>query len=352
MSFILKSKSVFPKHEYNQDYFVDFLATNWPDKKDVIRKFAGTVCVDHRALCIDLKEAMQLTSFAQRNAIWKEEAFKLAEASIMEVMEGTGLSLQDIDQFITTSVTGFSIPSLDALLMNRMEFGPNTKRLPLFGFGCLGGVASLNRAHDYLKTNTKGVVLITAVELCSLTFQQEDLSVANLVGTALFGDGSSSVLMVGKDHPMAKNSKYEVVDYGAFFYKDSEDTMGWSIKDTGFKLILNKNVAKIVNDNIPQNVDQLLSNNQLNLKDVKFSISHPGGPKVLIAMQEALGLRKEHFQNSWDSLRDHGNLSSVSVLNVLQRSIEGHIGSRGEYGIMAAMGPGFNSEITLIRKVK
>lgn len=352
MSFIVSSKSVFPEFEYNQDYFIDFLATNWPDKKEEIAKFAKSVCVDQRALCLDLKEVMGLEGFAQRNQIWREKAYELSQKSIEKVLDDTGLTVNDINFFITTSVTGFAIPSLDALLMNRMEFSERTKRLPLFGFGCLGGVASLNRAHEYLQNHPEDVVLINAVELCSLTFQKDDLTIANLVGTSLFGDGASSVIMVGENHPLAKRSKYKVLNYGTFFYKDSEDTMGWSIRESGFKLLLNKNVSSIVKENIPRNVNDLLKESEINMDDIKFSISHPGGPKVLIAMEEALNLRPEDFANSWESLKEHGNLSSVSVLNVLERSLNSSLGKEGDVGIMAAMGPGFNSEITLIKAIK
>jgi alkylresorcinol/alkylpyrone synthase len=351
MSFILKSHSVFPENVYTQNYFEDFLATHWPDKKAAISQLSKNVCVEKRALCIDLHEVMKLSDFASRNKIWKEQSQKLVKQSIMELFETTSLTLQDVDMFITTSVTGFSIPSLDTLLMNQLEFKQGVKRLPLFGFGCLGGLSSLNRAHDFLQANPDKVVLISAVELCSLTFQAADFSIPNLVGTSLFGDGAASVLMVGRDHPMAKESKYELIDYEAFFYKETEDTMGWDIVNTGFKLILNKNVSDIVYKNIPENTKSLLSSHEVNVGDLKFSISHPGGPKVLIAMQESLGLDKKAFAKSWESLREHGNLSSVSILNVLERSLKENVGEKGEYGVMAAMGPGFNSEISLIKKV-
>ena len=350
MSKILSSKTVFPEHIYDQNYFIDMISTMWPEQSKKISLFAKSVCVEERALCIEMKEILELTSLAQRNKIWMEKSVELAKRGVEQVLEDTGISITEINQFITTSVTGISIPSLDTILMNSMGFNENTQRLPLFGFGCLGGVASINRAHDYLRNNPKGVVLITAVELCSLTFQPSDLSVENLVGSSLFGDGSASVIMVGDQHRLASKGKYQVVNYGSFFYPNTEDTMGWDIRDSGFKLVLNKNVSKIVEDNIPGNVKQLLSKENLHIEDIKYSISHPGGPKVLMSMQESLGLSKEDFSNSWQSLKEHGNMSSVSVLNVLEKSIKQDVGTNEGVGIMAAMGPGFNSEITLIRK--
>ncbi|WP_417335860.1 type III polyketide synthase [Halobacteriovorax marinus] len=350
MSYILSSKTVFPKYHYSQSQIVDFLSTLWPKKKNLLAKFSKNVCVDNRSLCITTDEVMRLDSFAMRNDIWKREAIPLVEKSIELVLKDTGVSVEEIDQFITTSVTGFCIPSLDTVIMNKMKFNPRTKRLPLFGFGCLGGVASLNRAHDYLQLNKKGIVLISAVELCSLTFQMQDKSIENLIGTSLFGDGAASVIMVGEEHPLAKKSSYEIVDYDAFFYENSADTMGWDIKDSGFKLVLNKNVSELVNNNIPDNLMELLDKARVRKEDIKFSISHPGGPKVLEAMQDSLDMKEEDFSNSWKSLREHGNMSSVSVLNVLEQSIDDHLGKEGDLGVMAAMGPGFNSEITIIKK--
>lgn len=352
MSFFINAKSVFPTHEYSQNQIEDFFMTIWPENKDHVRQFSKSVGVDKRAFCLRLENILELNSFAQRNSIWKEQAVPLAEESIHKVFEGIELKLSDVDLFITTSVTGFAIPSLDALLMNKMEFKQNVKRMPLFGFGCLGGLASLNRAHEYLENNTNGVVLINAVELCSLTFQQHDRSIPNLVGTSLFADGAAAVIMVGRDHHLAKNAKLEMVDYEAFFYKNTENTMGWNIIDSGFQLILNNNVSEVVGKNIPENLKLLLYKNDLSESDIKFSVSHPGGPKVLLSLQESLGLGKETFQDSWDSLNEHGNLSSVSILNVLEKNLNKDMAETNAYGIMAAMGPGFNSEISIIKRVK
>ncbi len=352
MSFIISSKTIFPKNNYNQNEMIDFLATIWPKKKKLVSKFSKNVCVSNRALCLEKKDILNLGSFANRNKIWKEKAVPLMEESILEVLKKSGLEVRDINQFITTSVTGFCIPSIDTIMMNKLDFNENTKRLPLFGFGCLGGVASLNRAHEYLRLNPEHAVLISAVELCSLTFQPEDDSIENLIGTALFGDGAASVIMVGKNHRLVERAKFELLNYDAFFYKNSADTMGWDIRDTGLKLVLNKNVSELVNNNIPRNLMSLLDRSRITKDDITFSISHPGGPKVLEAMEEALEMSNKDFQNSWQSLKEHGNMSSVSVLNVLERSIKDDIANEGEYGVMAAMGPGFNSEISIIRKVR
>jgi alkylresorcinol/alkylpyrone synthase len=351
MTNILKSFSSFPKYEYTQKYFTEFLASFWPDKAELIEQFTKSVCVDKRAICLQIEELQKLHNFSSRNDIWKKEAIKLAKSSIKGVMQESGLELKDVDLLITTSVTGFSIPSLDTVLIDSLDFDTKVKRLPLFGFGCLGGLSSLNRAHEYLKANKKGVVLVNAVELCSLTFQQGDLSIPNLVGSSLFADGSASVLLVGPEHKLANKALFQIQDYEAYFYKNTPHAMGWNIVDTGFQLVLDNAVPSIVKENIPSNVNYLLDKNHLTTSDLKFSISHPGGPKVLVAMQEALEMDQESFKHSWESLREHGNLSSVSILNVLQRSINQKVGEKGDFGIMAAMGPGFNSEITLIKRI-
>ena len=161
MSFIISSKTIFPKNNYNQNEMIDFLATIWPKKKKLVSKFSKNVCVSNRALCLEKKDILNLGSFANRNKIWKEKAVPLMEESILEVLKKSGLEVRDINQFITTSVTGFCIPSIDTIMMNKLDFNENTKRLPLFGFGCLGGVASLNRAHEYLRLNPEHAVLIS-----------------------------------------------------------------------------------------------------------------------------------------------------------------------------------------------
>ncbi len=351
MSYIIDAKTQFPDNRFTQDQAFDFLSTIWPSHKSVIQKFHRSVKVGERATCIPLHEVALLTTFAQRNQVWKEKAKELSVKAVKDLLEKNQLKASDIGMLITTSVTGFSIPSLDTLMMNELEFSPQTKRLPLFGFGCLGGCSSLNRAHDYLATHKDQLVIVAAVELCSLTFQMQDTTMANLVATALFGDGAAAVLLAGEEHPLSKQGKFQIKDYESFFYPNTPDTMGWDIVDSGFKIVLSGDVSELVKKEIPSNVKLLLDKNQMSLKDIKFVISHPGGPKVLQALAEAMQLSDDDFSHSWKSLWEHGNMSSVSVLNVLERNLNECNAKTGEFGTLMAMGPAFNTEITLLRKV-
>ncbi len=351
MSLIIDAKTVFPENEYEQTQLYDFLSTLWPENKRMIQKFHESVLVQKRATCIPLQEIGRLTTFAQRNRIWKEQALQLSKQAVTDILTKNDITPQDIGLLVTTSVTGFSIPSLDALLMNELQFSAQTKRLPLFGFGCLGGCASLNRAHDYLQLHKDKLALVVGVELCSLTFQLQDKSVPNFVATALFGDGAAAVLLAGEDHPLAKQGKFQIDDYESFFYPNTQDTMGWNIVDTGFQIILSGDVSELVEKEILQNTKFLLNKNKLPLEEMKFVISHPGGPKVLSSLARAVGMQDEDFSHSWASLAEHGNMSSVSVLNVLERSIKSCNGKTNEHGLLMAMGPAFNCEITLLKKV-
>ncbi len=351
MSFILGVKTSFPENHYTQNQFYDFLSTIWPKHKNLVQKFHSNVQVVERAICLPLQEIVKLNSFAERNKIWKEKALELSTQSIEKILNEYHLKASDIDYLVTTSVTGFSIPSLDALLMNKMEFSSHCKRLPLFGFGCLGGVASLNRASDYLKLNPTKLALVVAVELCSLTFQMQDQSLPNMVGTALFADGSAAVLMAGSEHPLSKEAKFEILNYESFFYPNTQGTMGWNIVDTGFQLVLSGDVAELVEKEISHNAKFLFEKNKIKQEDIQYVVSHPGGPKVLTALALALKLADNDLKHSWDSLKEHGNMSSVSVLNVLEKNITDCQGRSQELGLMLAMGPAFNCEISLIKKI-
>ncbi|MBL7664426.1 MAG: type III polyketide synthase [Bacteriovoracaceae bacterium] len=352
MTKIIQATTVFPENVYSQNQIYDFIATLWPKQSKKLLSFFENVQVKERHLVLPIEKYTELATLVQRNQLWQEHGSKLAKKAVLELFEKTGLNGSEIDYLVTTSVTGFSIPSLDTILMNELNISTNAKRLPLFGFGCLGGCAGINRAHDFLKANPKKAAILVGLELCSLTFQLRDVSVANFVGTSLFGDGAAAVLLVGDEHPLAKTAGFEVVDYQAFFYPKTETTMGWNILETGFQIVLSGDVAQLVENEVPKNSQHILDLNKLSSRDVKFVVSHPGGPKVLKALASSLGLTDEHFQHSWQSLAANGNMSSVSVLNVLERSLTRPLGQKGEMGFLMAMGPGFNSEITLLKQLK
>jgi len=246
--------------------------------------------------------------------------------------------------FVT--VTGVATPSVDARLMNRLGLPARVKRVPIFGLGCVAGAAGVARAGDYLRAFPDHVAVLLSVELCSLTLQREDLSVPNLIASGLFGDGAAAAVLVGADRPATGP---RVVDSRSVFYPDTEGVMGWEVSGGGFKIVLSAEVPEMVSRFLRRDVDAFLGDHGLIRSDIATWISHPGGPKVLSAMQEALELPDEALELSWRTLREIGNLSSTSVLMVLKETLEECRPEPGSWGVMSAMGPGFCSELVLLR---
>jgi alkylresorcinol/alkylpyrone synthase len=253
---------------------------------------------------------------------------------------------RDIDALFFTSVTGVASPSIDARLVNRMGLSPNIKRIPMFGLGCVAGAAGLARAADYVRAFPDQIAVVLAVELCSLTWQRDDVSVANMISTGLFGDGAAAAVVAGHDTDMPGP---DIVATKSVFYPGSEEVMGWDISETGFHIVLSPDVPKVIRENLGGDVDDFLAENRLRRSEVVSWIIHTGGPKVLEAVEDSLELAPDALKLSWECLRQMGNLSSASVLVVLQEVLAHHRGKPGTYSILAAMGPGFCSELLLLR---
>ena len=214
-----------------------------------------------------------------------------------------------------TTVTGLATPSLDALLTNRMPLASHIARMPFFGLGCVGGAAGLSRCRDWLLGHPEKTAVLLSVELCSLTLQRKDLSIPNLISTGLFGDGASAVVAVGDQHPLAKaNPGPRVRASRSVFFPNTESVMGWNISESGFEVVLSAEVPDLVQSKIRENAESFLRDEGLELSDLTHYVCHPGGPKVLKAIEEALELDDEALSVSWQSLEEMGNLSSASVL--------------------------------------
>lgn len=350
MSIIHSVVTSFPTIYASQEEISEEISSIWPDKKKHVEQFHSSSQVKGRHLSIPLSDYKKLGDIGERSAKWLEVAIELQTNNINSLLAKAGLNPKDISLIVSTTVTGLAIPTLEARLMNKIDFAPNTKRLPIFGLGCLGGVAGINRVSDYLKGHPKEAAILLATELCSLTFQFNDKSVANLVGTSLFADGSAAVLMVGEEHPLASSGEFKVTAGESFFYPDTERIMGWDIVSSGFQIVLSGDVPKIVVEHVKPNIGDFLTSNKTTLSDVSFMVSHPGGPKVLDKISEISGRPAEDFSHSWNSLQDKGNMSSVSVLHVLQKTIADKR-NKNELGLMLAMGPAFCSEMALIKKI-
>jgi alkylresorcinol/alkylpyrone synthase len=244
------------------------------------------------------------------------------------------------------SVTGIASPSLDARLVNRMGLAPRIKRIPIFGLGCVAGAAGIARAADYVRGFPNHVAVLLSVELCSLTLQKEDISMANLISSALFGDGAAAVVVTGAER---KGQGAEILDTRSIFYPQTEHIMGWDISEKGFQIVLSPNLPDLIVEHLGQDVDCFLADHGMTRKDIGRWILHTGGPKILEATGAALNLPYEKLDASWDCLRKVGNLSSASVLLVLEEVFNRRRPEAGTYSLLAAMGPGFCSELVLLR---
>ncbi len=338
----------FPRHYYDQDTLVRALRDVWGTRHfnlDRLEALHRHVLVGGRHLALPLEEYPALTTWGRANDAWIRVALDVGEQAVRDALRCAGVQTGDVDALTFVTVTGISTPSLDALLMNRLGLPARVRRTPIFGLGCVAGAAGLARVSDYLRAWPDHVGVLLSVELCSLTIQRDDLSVPNLIATGLFGDGAAAAVVVGdrraSDGPT-------IVATRSIFYPNSERVMGWDISERGFRVVLSADVPTVVLEHVGEDVDRFLAEQRLARGDIARWVSHPGGPKVLQAMQQALGLAEQDLETSWRSLREIGNLSSASVLMVLADTMR-QPPPAGSYGLVIAMGPGFCAELVLLQ---
>ena len=337
-----------PEHYYDQETLLSAFREQWAERYfnvGRLEKLHRNVLVGGRHLALPMEEYPKIESWGQANDHWIRVAQELGGRAVLAALDRAGLGVDDVDAFYFTTVTGVATPSIDARLMNRLGLPSRVKRVPIFGLGCLAGAAGIARAADYLKGHPDEVAVLLSVELCSLTLQRSDLSVENLIGSGLFGDGAAAAVLVGENRARMGP---RVIASRSSFYPDSERVMGWDVSDKGFKIVLSAEVPEMVRRYLRRDVDAFLAENRLERTDIAAWISHPGGPKVLEAMQEALELPDNALESAWRTLREVGNLSSTSVLLVLQETLESPPPDGG-YGLISAMGPGFCSELVLLK---
>jgi alkylresorcinol/alkylpyrone synthase len=340
-----------PPNYADQETLTAALRAHWARQHfnvDRLEELHRAVKVKGRHLALPLAEYPPLDTFKKSNDAWIRVAEELGAEAVLRALEAAGLRPADVDQLVFVTVTGLATPSIDAKLVNRLGLRRDVKRVPVFGLGCVAGAAGLARAADLLRGFPGEVGVLLSVELCSLTLQREDLSVANAVASGIFGDGAAAVVLAGGARGGAARGP-RVVATRAAFYPDTEWVMGWDFRDTGFQVVLSAQVPQITRENIAGDVDAFLASQGLARGDVRHWIAHTGGPKVLEAFQEALALPDGALARSWRSLEEVGNLSSASVLFVLADLLASGEPRPGDRGLVVAMGPGFCAEMVLLQ---
>ena len=355
MSRVVAVCPVLPEHRYPQEVITEaFAEMCLPPgaRQQLLRRLHTSARVGARHLALPLEEYARAADFGAFNDAFIEVGVELGARAVLGALRDAGLRPEDVDTVVSTTVTGFAIPSIEARIAQLIGLRPDVRRVPLMGLGCLGGAAGISRTHDLLLGRPHDVAVLLSVELCSLTLQRDDSSTAALVASGLFGDGAAAVVMVGDDRPAPPGTVWsgpQVVDARSHLYPDSSRAMGWDVGATGLKIVLGAEVPDLVEQHLGADVRGFLDDHDLKIDDVNGWVCHPGGPKVIEAIQAVLGLPYEHVELTWRSLDEVGNLSSASVLDVLHRTMATRRFEPGSPGVLMAMGPGFCAELVLLR---
>ncbi|MEU1028299.1 type III polyketide synthase [Streptomyces mirabilis] len=351
---VVAIQTAFPPYQYRQEEILAALARTTLLESEtgplVLRKIKASSGVETRSLSLPLDKLVDLArreDFSEQNRIWLDTALDLGERALIGALRTAGVQPQEVDAVISTTVTGLAVPSLEARLAHRVGMRPDVKRIPLFGSGCAGGAAGLARLHDYLLAHPGQVAVLLAVELCTLAYQLKDGSVANIVAGSLFGDGAAAVVAVGAQRDGGPAGP-ELVDTHSLLVPGTEDVLGWDIGSHGFRILLSPEVPALAEKHLPAAVQPLLGRHALTPDHIASWIIHGGGPKVFTAVQQALGLQPDALELTRRSVAERGNLSSVSVLDVLHAAMKLPPPAHAP-GLVAAMGPGFAIELVLLR---
>jgi len=312
-------------------------------KRKVLKIFENAA-VDRRYSIMDAEEVFLRTSFEEKNDIYTRESIKLAEASLIKALDKASLKAGDIDYIITVSCTGIMIPSLDAYLINRLNMKQDIVRLPVTEMGCAAGISGILYAKNFLKSNPNKRAAVIAVESPTATFQLDDYSMVNIVSAAIFGDGCASVILSSYENEDGP----EVLDEAMYHFYQAEHMMGFKLRNTGLQMVLDQSVPQTIADHFPKIVHPFLEKNGLSIGEINHLVFHPGGKKIVQTVEELFGELGKNIDDTKEVLRLYGNMSSATVLYVLERFMDREI-SPGDYGLMLSFGPGFSAQRILLK---
>jgi len=350
MATLLSIERFLPPFRYGQDVVTGWVRS-WLEENggsSHLLSVYGSAGIKTRASVVPIDEVFFPADFETQNERYCEIARSAGVELARRALASAGLQPKDVDLVVSVSCTGFMIPALDAYVADVLGMGPRLVRLPITESGCAGGVVGLVRANDFLTAHPHCVALVIAIEFSSLTFQRWDRSATNVVSTALFGDGGAAAVLVGAGHALAEKGAARVRGGGSIFFPGTTHLMGFRLRNQGLQIVLDRELAPFVRREVVAAVEDFLRSQGLRRSDIGRWVLHPGGRRIIEVMSERLGLTDEDLLPTEVVLAEHGNMSSVTVLFVLDEILRSQKPAQGERGLLGAFGPGFGVEFALL----
>lgn len=347
---VLGISTVVPSHIFEQNLAIE-LARRWLSQNESSSELSllrtvgvfQNAGVETRHSVLPIEEMFTERNFKERNLLYIKYARELGERALKEIFEKYEIKPSEIDLFITVSCTGFMIPSLDAYLMNRFPFRSDVKRLPINQLGCAAGVASLTIADDYIRSCPGSTVLILSLELCTLNFQPMDKSTDHIISAVIFGDGAAATIVTGK-----AGSGLHIIKTATRFFPETLDFMGFDVEPTGFHIFLSPRITGLIRANLPSEIEAILNESGLNTEEINAWLFHPGGARILEAIERGLHIDKEKIKESREVLKHYGNLSSATIFFIIDAYLQNSQKANVAHQVVGAVGPGFQLNTVLM----